>query len=116
MLGLKSSLDTYQSAMDYTALYVSPLSLNFDYLHKKRAAECVEKLEYAFRSMVTYRNRFVSACDTMFNNDTAVEWLAVYFTPYLDKLHSTLTAIKNLSAQTNDWRPRPLPVTLKQYK
>lgn len=101
--------------MDYTALYVSPLSLNYDYLHKKRASECVGKLSIAYQTMIQFQNRFIDACQLMYHNDTAVEWLEVYFTPQLDRLYSTLLKIKQLSDQTNDWKPRPLPVTLKQY-
>lgn len=116
VLGLKSIMEVYKSAMDYTALYVSPLSLNYDYLHKKRASECVEKLTFAYRQMLQYQTNFVDACGLMYNNETAVEWLEVYFTPQFDRLYSTLLKIKELSDRTNDWRPRPLPVTLKQYQ
>lgn len=101
--------------MDFTALYMSPLSLNYNYIHKKRASECVMELSRAYNAMIQFQNKFVKACDNMYNNDTAVEWLEVYFTPQFDKLYSTLVTIKKLTAQTNDWKPRPLPVQLKQY-
>lgn len=101
--------------MDFTALYMSPLSLNYNYIHKKRASECVMELSRAYNAMIQFQNKFVKACDNMYNNDTTVEWLEVYFTPQFDKLYSTLVTIKKLTAQTNDWKPRPLPVQLKQY-
>lgn len=114
VLNLKSVLDSYKQAMDFSALYMSPLSLNYNYIHKKRAIECLDKLYPAFQSMSQFRERFIRACDIMYRNETAVEWLEVYFTPQMDIIYSTISKIKNMSRE-NDWKPRPLPVKLKQY-
>lgn len=114
ILNLKRVLESYERAMSFSKLYMTPLNLEYSYIHKKRATEVMEKLNYEYTSMINYKDRFIRACESMYWNDTAVEWLTVYFIPYLDNLYETMKKIKAAYSQ-NDWKPRPLPVTIKPY-
>lgn len=114
MLPLESTLKTLKGDLENAKKYISPINSDYSYLHKKRTVEVMEKLNYNYLAMVTFKDRFISACNKMYWEDTAIEWLTVYFIPQLDELYNLMLKIKNNSAQ-NDWKPRPLPITLKPY-
>ncbi|CAF0942961.1 unnamed protein product [Brachionus calyciflorus] len=114
MLPLQPILANYKADMEFAEKYVSPMNLMYAYLHKKRTSEVLDKLRYLYSSMSNFKDNFIKACDTMYWPDVANEWLLVYFIPQFDDLYNILSRVKNLSSQ-NDWAPRPLPITLKQY-
>lgn len=114
ILPLEATINTYKNDMDNIKKYISPMNYEYSYLHKKRTSEMMEKLNYNYMAMITFKNRFLSACESIFWEDTANEWLLVYFVPYLDELYNIMVKVKNASSQ-NEWKPRPLPITLKQY-
>jgi DNA-binding transcriptional regulator/RsmH inhibitor MraZ len=65
-------------------------------------------------SLINFKDAFTKACETMFFDETAKEWLEVYLIPHLDKVYKMISSIKSLSSQ-NTWNPRPLPVVLNNY-
>lgn len=79
----------------------------------RRAEEVLDKLVYDYRQLVGFERRFIKACDKMYWNDTAIEWLQVYVRPHLDPLYDQIVGIKR-SMKINHWAPRPLPIKLKQ--
>lgn len=114
MLPLQSVLLTFKTDMEFAQKYVSPMNLKYAYLHKKRTQEVLERLRYTYASMLSFKDNFLRACETMYWPDVANEWLLVYFIPQFDELYNMLVKVKELYTQ-NDWAPRPLPITLKQY-
>lgn len=114
MLPLQSILHTLKADMEFAEKYVSPMNLEYAYLHRKRTSEVLERVRYTYTSMVDFKDRFIEACNAMFWPDVANEWLLVYFIPHFDPLYNMLEKVKNLSSK-KVWSPRPLPITLKQY-
>ena len=94
--------------------YVTPLNLEYNYLHKSRTREVMSRLNGDYYSMINFKNTFTIAAQSIYSNDTISEWLAVYLIPSLDPIYEILTKIKS-QIDTNDWRPRPQPITLKTY-
>jgi hexosaminidase len=103
-----------QTNLEFTSKYMTPLNLDYNYLHKQRAFEVTQKLEYSYEILINYKDKIIKVFDTMFYPETAVEWLYVYLVPDLDKVYNILKKTKELNSK-NDWNPRPLPVTLKNY-
>jgi len=114
ILPLNDLIKNMQPNLEFASKYMTPLNLDYKYIHKQRALEVTEKLRYSYHSLINFKDQFIKACDTMYYPDTALEWLYVYLVPDLDKVYNILARIKELDSQ-NDWNPRPLPVTLKQY-
>ena len=63
---------------------------------------------------MNFKNEFEKAGKVMYHEDTISEWLLVYMIPQLDELHNFLVKTKQMLLET-DWKPRPLPVVLKNY-
>lgn len=114
MLPLGELLKSIQPNIEFAQKYMQPLNLDNNHLHKQRALEVKDKLNYNYQSLINFKDKFIKACDSVYYPDTAVEWLTVYLVPDLDKVHYILSKIKSLWV-VNDWKPRPLLVTLKQY-
>lgn len=106
--------DELAKSMEFARKYMSPISIQYNYAHKARAKETIEKLETAYDEMNLFKKRFIDACQTIYLEDTINEWLAVYFMPEFEKLYEYIVAIKKVW-QENHWNPRPLPITLKQF-
>ena len=103
-----------QTNMEFAEKYMTPLNLNYNYIHKQRAIESLEKIMYNYESLNGFRKTFIAASQSMYNNDTIVEWLTVYLIPHLDKVYDMIVKTKQ-GQKENDWKPRPLPVTLRPY-
>ncbi len=114
ILPLGDLLKSVEPNLEFAKKYMTPLNLEYHYIHKQRALEVVDKLKWNYQALLSFKENFISACETMYYPDTAIEWLTVYLVPDLDKVYYILSKIKDLYAE-NDWKPRPLPVTLKQY-
>lgn len=114
VLPIESVLKSMRTTMEFADKYMTPINLKYGYLHKMRAVEVMSKLNFEYMSMITFKNNFIKAASTMYWDDTAIEWLTVYFVPQLDRVYDTMTRIKELNSQ-NDWKPRPLPITLRPY-
>ncbi len=100
--------------MDFARKYLTPIHLNYNYLHKQRAQECLQKLSGDYYQLVQFRSRFVNAARTMYTNETIDEWLAVYVEPHLDPVYEMIKSVKAQLA-TSDWKPRPQRIVAKKY-
>lgn len=114
VLQLDTILSNMENEMKFADLYMSPINMQYNYMHKKRSQEVKAKLSWIYSSMVQFKDKFIAACDKVFWSDTAIEWLSVYFFPKLDRVQLILETINNGSV-TKDWLPRPLPIKLKNY-
>ena len=114
ILNLKSIQDNLKENLDFAKKYMTPVSLTYNYAHKARAREVVERLDYTYSSMRNFKKKFEEAATDLYWNETINEWLAVYFIPDFDSLYEYLKSIKNVMKQ-NNWLPRPLPIKLKNY-
>lgn len=108
ILKAELALRSYESAKEFFEKYMSPMNLDFAYIHKSRSMEVMQRLNPLYNEMVTAKNEIIRSMDSMYWSDTALEWLHVYFMPQLNRVHSIMGRIQQLSNQ-NDWLPRPLP-------
>jgi hexosaminidase len=114
ILPIENVLRSYKDTMEFADKYMSPLNLRYGYLHKMRALEVMSKLNFEYISMNAFKDNFIKACNEMYWEDTAKEWLLVYFIPQLDRVYDLMVKIRELTPQS-DWKPRPHPVTLRTY-
>jgi hexosaminidase len=113
LLPLENTLKL-QDSVEFAKKYMTPLNLDYNYLHKMRSIEVLNRLTREYFMLNIHRNIFLHACQNMYFEETGKEWIAVYLAPYLDTVYELMMRIKNLT-EKNDWSPRPLPVQLKQY-
>ena len=113
MLPYGALLKVTRSNMEFAQKYVTNFHLVDGNLHKKRSREVVERLAGDYGMLNSFRKNFIAACETMFYEDTAPEWLTIYFLPTFDKIHDILTMIKKQET-VHEWKPRGR-VTLKAY-
>ena len=114
ILSIENVLRSLKETMEFADKYMTPINLQYAYLHKMRSIEVMNKLNFEYISLNTFKNNFIKAANTIYYDDTALEWLAVYFIPHLDKVFNMMEQIKALTPQ-DSWKPRPIPVTLRQY-
>lgn len=114
ILPINGVIKRAQEAMQFAQLYMTPIHLNYNYLHKQRAHECLGKLTGEYYELRQFMDRFKESARTMYSEDTINEWLMVYLTPHLDPVFDMITSIKK-SLATNDWKPRPQKVVLRNY-
>jgi hypothetical protein len=95
--------------------YSSPLNLDYSYFHKQRAVDLLKELKNSYISLNNFRKNFISSSEPIYNNDTINEWLLVYLAPYLDKVYDLSSKLKEGIDRQKDWKPRPLPVSLRPY-
>ena len=114
ILEMKIVFDELKKSLEFASKYMSPISLKYNYAHKARAKEAIEKLELSYREMIIFKNDFIKACKEIYWEDTINEWLEVYFMPDFDKLYEFIVSIKKVMKE-NYWSPRPLPITFKNH-
>ena len=114
VLPINNLVKNLQYNMEFADKYMTPLNLDYNYLHKARAIEVLDRLKGDYYALTRFKKRFIEASQTIYWNDTIVEWLAVYLIPHLDPLYLKIDKIKKQLSK-NEWLPRPLPVTLKTY-
>lgn len=107
-------LENVKNDLAFSELYLTPISFNYNYAHKKRLHEVRAKLAPHFQKLVDFKKNFITACDSMYHNETAIEWLRVYHEPYLDRVYTILRDTKAQS-KMKYWRPRPLNIKLRNY-
>jgi hypothetical protein len=100
--------------MKFAKLYMTPLHLAYNYLHKSRAHEVLQKLVGEYHELRQFMERFRLAARTMYSEHTINEWLLVYVSPHIDPVQDMIASIRR-HLDTSDWRPRPLNVTLRSY-
>lgn len=114
ILPIKSLLENYEENMAYAKKYVSPISIKYNYVHKARAKESIDRLEFTYADMNKFRKNFIKACQNYYWNDTINEWLEVYFLPQFNTLYEYMVDIRKIMKE-NKWLPRPLPIKAKNY-
>ncbi len=114
VLPINTLIKNLQINLEFSDKYMTPLSLDYNYMHRARAAEVLERLNMDYYALNKFRKKFIQVSQSVYWNDTITEWLAVYLIPHLDPLYMKIKRIKKLFDQTV-WKPRPLPVTLKNY-
>lgn len=107
---IKSSTES----MEYVSKYMTPININYNYLHKQRAHECLQRLNQDYYALLQFKTRFEQAGRTMYTNETVNEWLAVYLIPHLDPVYNMLKTIKS-QISTSNWKPRPQQIVIKSY-
>lgn len=110
----ESLVDVADAHMKFSDMFMTPINIAYNFHHKRRSHEVEIKLKPVYSSMLDFKKKFADACESIYWNDTATEWLKVYLEPHLDKMYKVLNAIHNESSR-NFWPPRPLPIKLKNY-
>jgi hexosaminidase len=115
VISLKPIVENLKEKMKFANKYMTPLHLNFHYLHKSRSMEVIEKLSNNYNDLLVYKNRFEMAASKVYMNDTINEWLMDYLIiPHLEPLYRLLVDIK-LGMIKNSWMPRSLPIRMKHF-
>ena len=97
MLPVRNVLSSLAGTMEFANKYMTPINLQYSYIHKMRAVEVSQRVSSQYASMMKFMDDFIKACDTMYWEDTAKEWLLVYFLPKFDPLYEmikTMNVIK----------------------
>lgn len=114
ILQIEFWLEQSLGIFDFAKLYISPVSINYNYTHRRRFIEVKTRLDPLYYHLLNYRNQFIAGSESIYNSDTVIEWVTVYVDPYLDKIFHLLNVILR-QTKDHDWSPRPLPITLKKY-
>ena len=114
VIRLDQTIQNVKPNLEFADKYLSDFQLNNNYIHKSRSLEVKSKLLGDYQSLNAFRKKFIQASQPIYNDDTIVEWLDVYFMPHFQKLYFKLSSLEK-AYKENDWKPRPLPLILKQY-
>jgi hexosaminidase len=108
-------MNMVDDALEYANKFMSPMNLEYSYAYKMRLDEVLDKLINAFQELNVFKFNFIEASKNVYFNETVNEWLTVYIMPHMESSHTLIKKIKKISNQ-NDWKPRPLQITLKEFK
>lgn len=114
ILPINTIISRAKEDMDFSRKYMTPIHLNYNYLHKQRAHEVLEKLRSSYYNFIQFINHFKFAARTLYTNDTINEWLAVYVSTELDPIYDMILDIQK-HIDTKDWKPRPQKIKLREY-
>ncbi len=114
VLPITNIFSQLDGVMEFAEKYMTPINLEYSYIHKMRAVEVSGRVKNQYASMMKFMDDFTKACDTMYWEDTAKEWLMVYFLPRFDPLYKMVKRMNEIREETH-WKPRPMPITLKDY-
>jgi hypothetical protein len=96
ILPISSTLQTLENNIEFANKYITPISINNNYVHVARAEESLQRLENSYQALMYLRQNFIDACQKYYLNDTVAEWLEVYITPHLNNLYEYLKATKSV--------------------
>ena len=108
ILPLNNVFNNLKENLDFAKKYMSPLSIKYNYAHKARSHEAMQRLELTYSNMLRFKKNFINACKNMYWDETPHEWLEVYFLPEFDALYKYMKGIRKAQKES-DWKPRPLP-------
>jgi hexosaminidase len=108
ILPLQGLFRNLEENMEFAKKYMSPLSIKYNYAHKARAREVMDRLQFTYSSMLRFKKNFLNACKKFYWDETGHEWLEVYFLPEFDSLYEYMKSIRK-AMKENHWQPRPLP-------
>jgi hypothetical protein len=114
ILPLKELMKNLEENLEFAQKYMSPISIKYNYAHKARAKEVMDRLQFTYSSMVRFKKNFIKACTNFYWEETIKEWLEVYFLPEFDSLYEYMKSIRIIMKE-NHWQPRPLPIITKNY-
>lgn len=113
MISLISVWSQVEAAESYVNKYVTDLHVKFNYIHIKRAEECLEKLLPAFDLLQNFIKSFEKSMDEVFPKHVAVEWLETYFMKRYRLFFERFQFIQRALQEQKSWLPRPIPDTNK---
>ncbi len=96
VLPINNIIRNLKSNLEFADKYMTPLNLDYNYIHRARAVECLERLISDYYALNKLRKKFIQVSQSIYWNDTIVEWLAVYVVPHLDPLYFKIKKIKKL--------------------
>ena len=114
VLALEALIPAVNENIVFAKKYMSPMNMQYNYIHKARADEALPRLKSAYYSLNQLKNDFLSFGQKYYDNDTLNEWLLVYLVPHLDPVYEMISSIKS-NEPKNDWKPRALNVTIRPY-
>ena len=114
IIPFKSVFESIKESLEFAEKYMSPLTIKYNYAHKARSIEVMQKLQSSYTTMLQFKKTFINACKSMYWDETPLEWLEVYFLPVFDELYQYMKAIKKAQKE-NDWRPRPLQHSIIEH-
>ena len=107
VLPINNIIRNLKSNLEFADKYMTPLNLDYNYIHRARAVECLERLisdYYALKSLFKFHSLFIGMIRLLNGLPFILYLIMIRFILRLKKL-----------LKQNDWKPRPLPVTLKNY-
>ncbi|CAF0761039.1 unnamed protein product [Adineta ricciae] len=98
----------YDETMSFVRLYVTDIHLRQNYIHYKRAEECLERLMPLEASMIHFLDAFQNACSLFFTADIGPEWLQTYFMRPFKEVQQRLNFVERSLKSQSWWSQRPL--------
>jgi len=114
VISLEALLPNIKEHMEFAKKYMSPMNMQYNYIHKARADEVLPRIKSTYLSLNQLKNNFLNFGHKYYHEDTLNEWLLVYLVPYLDPIYEMILSIKNNESK-DDWKPRALNITIKHY-
>jgi len=89
--------------------FVTDLHVKYNYIHVKRAEECLEKLAPVVKLLKGFIDSFKKSMDEIFPEQVAIEWLETYFMKRFRSVNQRYEFIVRALNEQKTWLPRPIP-------
>lgn len=109
----ESAIRRIESDVQISQQFLTPVSLKYNYADRFRSDQIKGLLTPHYNYLLDLRQKFIAACEPMYHEDVAIEWLSVYVEPVVEKIYTILNTITQ--SKWRSWRVRPLTIKLKTY-
>ncbi len=105
-----SIMRQYDETMSFVRLYITDIHIRQNYIHYKRAEECLERLVPLESQMIYFIDAFQNVSSLFFTADIAPEWLQTYFMRTFKEVQQRINFIDRTLKTQSSWSQRPLPM------
>ena len=109
MISVISVWSQVDQAESFVNKYVTDLHVKYNYIHVKRAEECLERLTPAVNALKNFIESFRKSMDEIFPPQVAIEWLETYFMKRFRSVNERYEFIVRALNEQKSWLPRPIP-------
>lgn len=110
MLYHDNIMKQYDETMSFVRLYITDLHIRQNFIHYKRAEECLDRLGVLEDQMIHFTDIFQNATQLFFTADIGFEWLQTYFLRLVKEVQQRISFIDRALATQSFWPQRPLPM------
>ena len=97
----------FDETLSFVHLYVTSIHIHENYIHYKRAEECLERLFFLENQMIQFIDTFQNTCLLFFTPDIGPEWLHTYFMKPFREVQRLITFLERNLRSQNTWPQRP---------